>query len=182
MTDYILAEFKGTYRAPHPDGIRDQNVTRNFNVKVKMKRECLNAPGLNGFFGSYYKEFLRKLYPDMIDTYKYEMVQATELDGKPIDSPKALPYEGLLQYIFRKKYPINPTLYSPKELRNQINLYEEDPKGQQFLEEKLQRLRGNQLAIAAELQSMDDVISICSTEPPKAPAAVGRQPGKSAAG
>lgn len=165
MQDFILAEFQGTYRAPHPDGIKDANMTKNFHVKVKMKRESLRAPGLNGLFATYYKSRLRTLYPDMIDTYMYDLVQATELDGKVIDNPKALSYEGLLKYVAKKMYPINVTLYSPNELRNQIVLYEEDHTGQQTLEGILTKHRGSELKTAAELQDVDDLIVVVSPAP-----------------
>jgi len=160
MSDLFIAEFKGTYRAPSPEGIRDQNVTKPFHVKVKMKRECLKAPGLNGLFSTYYKEFLRKLYPDMIDTYMYDLVEAKELDGSIINNPRALSYENLLAFIRKEQLPINVGLYPPNELRNQVILYNEDPKGQKHLEGKLQALKGSMLAISAELQSLDDVIAI----------------------
>jgi hypothetical protein len=164
MSDLFIAEFKGTYRAPSPDGIRDQNVTKPFHVKVKMKRECLKAPGLNGLFSTYYKEFLRNIYPDMIDTYMYDLVQATELDGTIINNPRALSYENLLKFISSERLPINVGLYPPNELRNQVILYQEDPKGQKHLEEKLQALKGNMLAISAELQSLNDVIAVVEEE------------------
>lgn len=162
---YFVAEFQGTYRAPHPDGVRDANVTKQFHVKVKMKRECLNAPGLNGLFDVYYKEFLRQRYPDLIDTYQFNLVEARELDGSVINNPKALSYEGLLAYIHTKRYLINVSLYSPQELRNQVVLYEEDKGGQQFLENKLQAMKGSMLATANELQSLDDVMVVVDEQP-----------------
>lgn len=164
MSDLFIAEFKGTYRAPSPEGIRDQNITKAFHVKVKMKRECLKAPGLNGLFATYYLEFLRKLYPDMIDTYMYDLVEARELDGTIINNPRALSYENLLKFIHSERLPINVGLYPPNELRNQVILFQEDPKGQKHLEEKLQAIKGNMLAISSELQSLDDVIAIVEAE------------------
>lgn len=156
--NYILAEFKGTYRAPHPEGFREQNITKDFHVRVKMKRECLLAPGLNGLFATYYKEFLRKLKPDMIDLYVFDLVQATELNGATIYDPKALSHDGLMDYINQKKYPINPLLYSMLELRDQVVLFEQDPKGQQHLQDKLQNLKGNMLATSAELRELEDLM------------------------
>lgn len=169
--DYILAEFKGTYRAPHPDGIRDQSITKPFHVKVKMKREALKAPGMCGLFRVYYFEHLRKAYPDIQDTYNYELVQATELNGDVIDNPKALSYDGLLAYIKEKEYPINTLLYSPVELRNEVVLYEEDPKGQQFLQEKRLKVHGNAMKMAADLTEVDDLLVVVGAEPAKTPAA-----------
>lgn len=160
MSDYFLAEFKGTYRAPHPGGLRDQNVTKDFHVRVKMRRECLEAPGLNGLFANYYKEFLRKQYPDMIDTYMFDLVQATELDGSVIDNPKALSYQRLVQYVTRRRLPVNTALYSPTELRNEVVLYEQDPKGQQHLQALLETRKGSTIAISAELQELDDVLVV----------------------
>lgn len=170
--NYILAEFKGTYRAPHPDGIKDANVTKQFNVKVKMKRESLKAPGLCGLFATYYKELLKTVkdkegnlvYRDMIDTYMYDLVQATELDGTVINNPKALSHERLISYIKEKEYPINALLYSSGELRNEVILYEEDPKGQQYLQNRRQKQKGHTLAISAEIQNLDDVIQVVGAE------------------
>ncbi len=181
MSDYILAEFKGTYRAPHPDGIRDQNITKPFHVKVKMKRECLDAPGLNGLFATYYKELLRKLYPDMIDTYFYDLVEARELDGSAIENPKALSHDNLLKYIGQRRMPINPLLYTPNELRNEVILYEIDPKGQQHLQNKLEQQKGSQLKISAEIMAIDDVITIVGAPEPVAVAAGPRPRGAGAA-
>lgn len=160
---YILAEFKGTYRAPHPDGQRDLQVTRPFHVKVKMKAEVIHDSrvlGLNGLFATYYKEFLRRQFPDMVDLYFFDLVEATELDGTPIEHPKALSHSGLLQYLEKKKYPINCTLYTPAELRNEIMLYEVDKEGQQKLEGIRTELRGSELAVAAELQNLSDVMVV----------------------
>jgi hypothetical protein len=165
MADYILAEFKGTYRAPHPEGIKDAKVAKQFHVKVKMLRDCLSAPGLKGLFHVFYLEHLRKNYPDLVDTYKYDLVQATEIDGTEIDSPKALNYDGLLKYIAKRRYPINASLYSPAKLRNEIVLYEQDAKGQQFLEQKLMARKGSMLAIAAELQNIDDIMTVVQPAP-----------------
>ena len=170
MGDYILAEFKGNYRAPHPSGVRDQNITKEFHVKVKMKRDSLQAPGLCGLFSTYYKELLRKQYPDMIDTYFYEMIQATELNGAKIDHPKAMSHDDLLAYINKRQYPINPLLYSGTELRNEVILYEQDPKGQQHLQGKLEAQKGNMIAIASELHSLEDVLIVVGKEPQAAPA------------
>lgn len=160
MSDYILAEFKGTYRSPHPGGLRDQNVLKDFHVRVKMRRECLEAPGLNGLFANYYKEFLRRQYPDMIDTYMFDLVQATELDGSVILNPKALSYTGLLQYVASRRLPINTSLFSPTELRNEVVLFEHDPKGQQHLQALLEKRKGSTIAISAELQELDDVLVV----------------------
>jgi hypothetical protein len=120
--DYILAEFKGTYRAPNPDGIRDQQIVKPFHVRVKMKRECLKAPGLNGFFDNYYKNFLKRAYPEMIELYQFQMVQATELDGSIINDPKALSHEGLLAYIKDRKYPINALLFELAALDDVLSI------------------------------------------------------------
>lgn len=163
QSDYILAEFKGTYRAAHPDGQRDVNVTKPFHVKVKMKASVISdnrVLGLNGLFATYYKEFLRRMFPDMIDTYFFDLVEATEVDGTPIEHPKALSHKGLLEYISKKRYPINITLYTPGELRNEVMLYESDEKGQQKLESIRTELRGSELAVAAELQKLDDVLVV----------------------
>lgn len=158
--NFILAEVKGTYRAPHPDGIRDANVTKDFHVKVKMEREWLNAPGLNGFFATYYKEHLKRAYPEMIDLYMFSVVQATELDGTPIHEPKAMSHDQLLEYIAKKKYPINPLLFSSNELRNEVILYEADPSGQQHLQGLRERRKGSVLATAAKLQEVGDLMEI----------------------
>jgi hypothetical protein len=156
---HILAEFKGTYRAPHPAGIRDQQITPSFHVKVKMKREWLEQPGLNAFFQAYYKPFLQKLYPDFLDTHFFDLIEATELDGTEIESPKALSHAGLLGYIERRGLKINALLYgTTNELRNQVILYEEDQKGQQILQGKEELLKGTALSTAAELQGLDDVM------------------------
>lgn len=160
MADLISAEFKGSYRAPHPDGIRDANITKNFHVRVKMKRSALKAPGLKGLFATYYKEFVREAYPDMIDLYEFDLVQATELDGTIIHDPKALSYDGLLNYISTHKYPINPMLYSRHELRNEVALYEVDKSGQQHLQNRLQQLRGNALEMSAELSKLADILEV----------------------
>lgn len=157
---FILAEFRGSYRAPHPDGIRDANVTKEFHVKVKMKEDSLLAPGLNGLFATYYKGHLRKLYPEMIDTYMFDLVQATQLDGTPIDNPKAMSHDALLAHIAKKKYPINPLLYSTLELRDEVVLYEQDASGQQYLQNKRQLQKGSLLATAAELQGVEDLMVV----------------------
>lgn len=162
--NFILAEFKGTYRAPHPQGVRDQNITKEFHVKVKMERKSLKAPGLKGLFATYYKEFLRQAYPDMIDTYDFDLVQATELDGKRINDPKALSYEGLLEYIHEHDYNINAMLYPRHELRNEVVLYEKDREGQQLLQGKIQEQRGNALATAEKLSKVSDILSVVAPE------------------
>ena len=144
--DFMLAEFKGTYRAPHPDGIKDQNIIKNFHVQVEMKKSFLKAPGLKGTFAVYYKELCKSMYPDMIDLYKFDLVEATELDGSPINNPKAMSYQDLVKYINEKQYPINIALYSQSELRNQVVLHEEDPKGQQKLQGITERTKGNAIA------------------------------------
>lgn len=159
--EYFLAEFKGNYRAPEPTGQRDLNITKPFHVKVKMKRDYLDDSrvlGLNGIFATYYKEYLRRMYPDMIDLYFFDLVEGTELDGSVIENPKALSFDNLAKYIQWRKYPINIGLYTPAELRNQVLLYEKDAAGQQFLESNLTQMRGSMLAIANELQSLDDVM------------------------
>lgn len=179
---FILAEFRGTYRSPHPQGIKDANVTKDFHVKVKMRRESLSAPGLNGLFACYYKELLRGLYPDMIDTYQFNLVQATELDGTIITDPKALSHENLLEYIAYKGYPINPGLYPPHELRNEVVLYEFDAKGQQHLQKKLQEQKGNMLEIAAMLHGLDDVIVVVGDSEPSVTKVEAEAPSKAAKG
>ncbi|MBX9687083.1 MAG: hypothetical protein K2X27_10300 [Candidatus Obscuribacterales bacterium] len=176
MSDFILAEFKGTYRAPHPDGVRDANITKPFHVKVKMLRSNLKAPGLKGLFATYYKDFLRNAYTDMIDTYEFDLVQATELDGSVIHDPKALSYDGLLEHISRHHYPINPMLYPRHELRNEVVLYETDKAGQQHLQERLQKLKGNALETAAQLQRVEDVLVV--VKPDAEPVAAGKAKGK----
>lgn len=174
MSKYIIAEFKGNYRAPHPEGRREENVTKRFHVKVKMKRECLAAPGLCGLFENYYKEFVRTLYPEMIDFHMFEFVEALNEDGSVINDPKALSYKGLLEYVAERGYPVNVTLYTPTELRNQVNLYEQDKLGQQHLEAKFQAMKGSMLAIANELKSMDDVIQIYNPNEEPAPSPVAK--------
>ncbi|MBX9937649.1 MAG: hypothetical protein K2Y32_00265 [Candidatus Obscuribacterales bacterium] len=165
MTDseYILAEFKGTYRAPEPNGQRDLNVTKPFHVAVKMDRSVLTDDrvlGLKGLFATYYREFVRRAYPDMIDLYFFDLVQATELDGTVIENPKALSFDNLIAYIQKKRYPINTTLYAPAELRNEVLLYERDKDGQQHLESLRTKMRGSELAVAAKLQNLDDVLVV----------------------
>jgi hypothetical protein len=172
----ILAEFKGTYRAPHPDGFQNQNVERPFHVKVKMKRESLQAPGLNGLFVTYYSGFMKKLFPDMIELYRWENLGCTELDGSPIeDDPKAMNRDQLLAYIKRKKYNINALLYpTVTELRNEVVLYETDRAGQQYLEGKRQELKGNLLEMAAEIAELDDVVVIVDPNAAPAPTPVAK--------
>jgi len=169
VNGFILAEFRGTYKAPHPEGFDKSQVEKPFHIKVKMKRESLNAPGLNGLFQTYYAGFMKKAYPDYIELYRFETVQATNLDGTVIRNPKALSHEGLLTYMKEENIPINPLLYEPSELRNQVCLYMEDKKGQQFLQEKLQNSKGQMLATAAELADIDDILVRADQEPaPKA--------------
>jgi len=173
MSNLILAEFKGSYRSPHPQGYKDQNIERQFHVKVKMKRDSLNAPGLNGLFATYYASFLKNIFPDFLELYMFSLVEATELDGTPIRNPKCLSHAGLLQYIQDERIPINPLLYGDTtELRNQVVLYQVDSKGQQVLQEKIQKTKGQMLATAEELATIDDIVTVVGQEPaPVAPIA-----------
>lgn len=158
QSEFFLAEFKGTYRAPHPAGIRTETIIRDFHVKVTMLKKFLAGDGLNGAFQVYYKGFLKNHYPDMINTYQFDLVEATELDGTKIDNPRCLSYQGLLDYIANRRYPINAMLYSALELRDEIILYEKDPKGQQHLQGKRENLKGNVLSTAAELGQLPNVM------------------------
>jgi hypothetical protein len=156
--DLMLAEFKGTYRIPHPDGIKGESVLRPFHVIVKMKKQFLEAPGLHGFFLSYYANQVKKCYPDMISIYHVEFQEAKELDGKVINNPKALSFKNLRAYIHEKNYPINTALYSDVELRNEVVLYESDPKGQQHLQKRREDARGGEMEVARELSEIEDLV------------------------
>lgn len=156
--EYILVEFKGTYRAPHPDGY-EKDVQKDFHVKVKMKRGVLAGPGTCGHFQAYYKGHLKKIYPDFKDTYFFEMVQATELDGSIIHNPKAYSQANLIDYIARMGYPINPILYATgTELRNEVVLYEQDKGGQQHLQKLLEDMKGAEIRTAAELRELGEIM------------------------
>lgn len=163
----MLAEFKGTYRAPHPGGIKDQNVLKDFHVKVEMPKSFLKAPGLNGFFVNHYLNYLRSAYPDLIKTYRFQLIEVTELDGSVIDNPKCLSYQGLLDYIKRREFPINPSLFDEAELRNEVLLYEQDAKGQQFLQDKIQQRKGTELAIAQALSDRPNLVRVIQPQAAK---------------
>lgn len=152
--DLMLATFQGSYRVAHPDGFQDQNVLNNFEVDVQMSKEFLETPGLNAPFRVYYQHLVKSVYPDMIDLYRWELVQATELDGTPIENPKALSYSNLIDYINKKKYPINIGLFTPAELRNEVILYEQDAKGQQHLQELQENIRGASLRIGQQIAAL----------------------------
>lgn len=165
--DLMLGEFKGVYRAPHPAGYRDQNIVMPFHVKVKMKREFLSAPGLCGLFKNHYEHALRAKYSEMLELYRFEFMGATELDGKPINNPKAMYHKELIKYIAEKRYPINMSLYNQTELRNEVNLYEHDPQGQQFLQGKLEYMHGGTIALTNELAQIEDLVQVVETEKSK---------------
>lgn len=178
MSDYFIAEFKGTYRAPHADGIRDQFVLKNFHVKVKMKRDFLAAPGLNGTFANYYAKAVAALYPDFVDLYQFEFVEGLELDGKKIDNPKAMSHADLVEYVTRKKYPINTMLFNASELRNEVVLYEQDPSGQQTLQARYEKQRGGTIALSNELSALDDLVVRVDAEPVAEAVLAGKPPAK----
>lgn len=175
--EYILVEFKGTYRAPHPDGY-EKDVQKDFHVKVKMKRGVLAGPGTCGHFQAYYKGHLKKIYPDFKDTYFFEMVEATELDGSIIHNPKAYSQANLIDYIARMGYPINPILYpTGTDLRNEVVLYENDKNGQQHLQRLLEDMKGAEIRTAAELRELGEIMfavepvsTVSTVEPTPAPA------------
>lgn len=157
--DWMLVEFKGTYTIANPNGVKGSKVVRPFHVKVEMKKSFLDFKGptgitsLRGPFATYYKQELRKADPGMIDLAQFDMVEATELDGTPIDDPNAMSHENLLDYIQRKRYPINPGLWNDQDLRHEVARYEADPKGQQKGQAHLTNVRGAFLDIAKEISS-----------------------------
>lgn len=156
--EYILVEFKGTYRAPHPDGY-EKDVQKDFHVKVKMKRSVLAGPGTCGNFQAYYKGHLKKIYPDFKDTYFFEMIEATELDNSPIYNPKAMSHANLVDYIAKMGYPINPILFpTATDLRNEVVLYEQDKSGQQHLQKQLEDMKGAEIRTAAELRELGEIM------------------------
>ena len=94
----------------------------------------------------------------MLDLYRWRLVEATELDGEVIDDPKCLSYQGLLDFIKKHEYPINPLLYpTDQELRDAILLYEDDDKGQQKLQARWEQINGPVLKVAQEIDEIDDV-------------------------
>jgi hypothetical protein len=165
--ELMLASFKGTYRSPHPEGFKEQAILRPFDVTVKMKQSFLAAPGLCGFFRNHYFAALKAKFPLMIAPYMIEFMGATELDGRPIDNPKAMSYGELLGYIQRKKYPINIGLYDATALRNEVVLYEQDPSGQQHLQGKLENLRGSEIALSNELAAIEDILVVNTSDRPE---------------
>lgn len=177
-SEYFIAEFKGTYRAPHPSGARDQQITKDFHVKVKMLQTALDAPGLKGAFQNYYKESVKALYPDLIDFYSVQFIKGVELNGDKIDNPKAMSYADLVAYITRKKYPVNPLLFDQEELRNQVVLYEFDPSGQQLLQGKTEKLRGGQIEMALKLAAVDDLVVVVDPTAVVEVVAAGKPPAK----
>lgn len=155
--NWLLAEFKGTYSCASPTGIKGQKIEKPFHVKVEMKKDFLNHPGPTGMvslcgpFVTYHKQELKQIHPDLIDTYMFELIEATELDGTKINRPECLSYEDLKDYITEKEYPINTSLYSRTDLRHAVRLYEHDEKGQQKLQGDIEKVRGGVLRISNEI-------------------------------
>lgn len=162
--DVMLVRFKGTYTAANTSGVRGAKITKPFDVKVKMHRRFLQATGLRGAFDTYYKQALKSRYPDMIDLYRFEMVEATAVDGSKINNIRAMSHEDTIAHIKDKEYPINISLYDSQDLRHQVALYEADKEGQQKLQSNIMHARGGTLAIAEEIASMNDVFEILDPE------------------
>ncbi|MDE2100168.1 MAG: hypothetical protein KGL39_23130 [Patescibacteria group bacterium] len=155
--DWILVEFKGTYLTPHPEGFKGQDVTREFHVQVEMKRSFLTNlrafESLCGPFAVYYENMLKDLYPDFKALHRFEMVEATELDGKMIADPRAMKHEDLLEYIKEKNLPVNAALHDTKDLRHHTFLHEKDEKGHARLQARLESVKGATLKIAGEISA-----------------------------
>lgn len=157
---WMLVEFEGTYTTAHPDGIKGQKVIRPFHVRVKMKKEFLEARGLRGAFSVYYEEKLKRQYPGMISLHQFRMIEATEIDGSKINNPKCMSHADLLVYINEKDYQINTALYDDQELRHEVALYESDKKGQQKLQGQREAARGGKLKISKEINEQEDSLVV----------------------
>lgn len=164
----ILATFEGTFKTAHPEGHRGEQVTRPFKCRVKIPRHflkpipntvpALRHVSLTAVFGTYYKQHLKKAHPEMLDLYRWRLVEATELDGSVMDDPKCLSYQGLLDFVKEKEYPINPLLYpTDQELRDAILLYEDDETGQQKLQKRWEQITGPVLKVSQEIAAIDNV-------------------------
>lgn len=179
MSDWMLAEFSGTYKTPHPEGFKDQTVLRPFHVFVEMKKDFLKAPGLCAIFQNFYGNAVKEAFPDMVKLNHVDFHGAVELNGDAINNPKAMSHKELLVYIQQKQYPINPSLYTARELRNEVVLYETDPSGQQHLQAKLQQLRGGAIDLANELASRPNLIRKAGEEVVEEKKPGGKKAGKS---
>ena len=166
--DWMLVEFKGTYLCAHPDGIKGQKVTRPFHVKVEMKKQFLRDlkpfESLCGPFAVYYVGLVKNLYPELIDLHRFEMIEATELDGTKINDPRAMCHEDLLEHISDRELPINAGMLDAKDLRHHIMLHAQDPKGQARMQENLQKVRGGHLAISKEIGERKQAIRAIESE------------------
>ncbi len=157
--DWMLVEFEGTYKVADPS-IKGRKILRPFHVKVKMKKQFLEARGLRGAFATYYKEFLKRHFPGMIDLHEFRMIEATEVDGSKIHNPKAMSHQDLVAYIKEKRLPVNILLYDDQELRHQVVLYETDPKGQQKLQGQAERVHGGKLNLSREISEQEDILQV----------------------
>jgi hypothetical protein len=162
--DLMLVRFVGTYTMANPSGARGSKVVKPFDVKVKMHKRFLAANGLRGAFDTYYKQSLKQKYPGMIDLNQFEMIEATEIDGRKIANPKCMSHDDTIAYIKSQRYAINIALYDSQDLRHQVVLYEKDKDGQQKLQSNIMSARGGAMAIAEEIKSMNDVFEILEPE------------------
>ncbi len=166
--DWMLVEFEGTYTVANPSGVKGSKVLKPFHCKVEMAKSFLSGYGLRGVFSTYYMEQMRKLFPAMIDLYRFRMVEATELDGSKINDPKAMNHADLLGYISSREYQINTSFYDDQQLRHEIELYEKDKAGQQHLQANLEKIRGGKLAVSKQISDRGariHVLPVASEEP-----------------
>lgn len=153
--DWILVEFKGTYKVPHKEGFRGQSMLKPFHVQVEMERSFLlnlkPYQSLRGTLATYYMNILKQSYPDMIELHRFDMVEATEVDGDKIHDPRAMRHADLIDYIQKNKLPINISLYNDQDLRHEVALYEQDKKGQQHIQGWREKVQGGMLEVSKRI-------------------------------
>ncbi|MDE1971105.1 MAG: hypothetical protein KGI50_06060 [Patescibacteria group bacterium] len=162
--DWILAEFKGTYRVADPNGHK-RTVLQPFHVKVPIERCYLEAPTLRGIFASQYETYLKQEYPGMLGLYQFVMVEATEVDGSKLTHHKGMCHADLLEYIKKERLPINTALFDDQQLRQEIDLYRKDSKGQQHLQKRFEEMKGADLAVSRKISSAVSHIPIQKIDP-----------------